>query len=78
MFEIRSGVIEVREKTIRLLHNMYNVRTGVLAASTIILGVHTDAQARKSAPLPARIRERAQSLAASTCMAAELCSPQAV
>jgi len=78
MFEIRSGVTEVREKTIRLIHNMYNARTGALAASTTILGVHTDAQARKSAPLPANIRERAQDLAASMCMAADLCSPQAV
>jgi len=79
MFEIRSGVMEVREKTLRLLHNMYNVRTGALAASTTILGgVHTDRQARKSAPLPASIREGAQNLVASMCMAADLCSPQAV
>jgi acyl-CoA thioester hydrolase len=78
MFEIRSGVMEVREKTIRLIHNMYNARTGALAASTTILLVHTDSQARKSTPLPANIRERAQNLAASTCMTADLCSPQAV
>src|SRR5215469_12358109 len=32
MFEIRSGVREVREKTIRVLHNMHKVSTGVLAA----------------------------------------------
>jgi acyl-CoA thioester hydrolase len=58
MFEIRSKVVEVREKTIRFLHNMQKVGANTLAASTTILGVHIDADARRSAPLPVGLRER--------------------
>jgi acyl-CoA thioester hydrolase len=58
------GVREVREKTIRVLHNMHKVSTGVLAASTTILGVHMDVEARKSSPLPPGVRDRAEALGA--------------
>ena len=60
MFEIRSAIIEVREKTVRLLHNMHKANTDTLAASTTILGVHLDTEARKSLPLPAELLERAR------------------
>jgi acyl-CoA thioester hydrolase len=60
MFEIRSAVFEIREKTLRLLHNMYNARTGAMAASTTILGVHMNTEARKSSPLPEGVRNRTQ------------------
>jgi acyl-CoA thioester hydrolase len=62
MFEIRSQILEINCKTIRARHDMHKTRDGVLAASTTILGVHLDALARKSLPLPATVRERAQSL----------------
>ncbi len=60
MFEIRSSVLEVRDKTIRFQHDMYKVNPYVLAASTIILGVHLDTDARKSLPLPPVVREQAR------------------
>jgi acyl-CoA thioester hydrolase len=62
MFEIRSAVFEIREKTLRLLHNMYNARAGTMAASTTILGVHMNTEARKSSPWPEEIRNRGQVL----------------
>jgi acyl-CoA thioester hydrolase len=65
MFEIRSVIVEVRQKTIRLLHNMHKVNGSTLAASTTILGVHIDTDARKSVPLPVGLRERATSSEAS-------------
>jgi acyl-CoA thioesterase FadM len=59
MFEIRSAIVEVGRKTIRLLHNMHKVNGDVLAATTNILAVHMNTEARKSVPLPAGLRERA-------------------
>jgi acyl-CoA thioester hydrolase len=64
-FEIRSSVLEVGEKTLRMQHDMHRVRTGGLAASTTILGVHIDADARRGAPLPAGVADRAHFLNAS-------------
>jgi len=60
MFEIRSAILEVREKTIRLRHDMYKVDSNTLAASTSILAVHLDTNARKDLPLPVGLRERAR------------------
>jgi len=60
MFEIRSAILEVREKTIRLRHDMHKVNADTLAASTSILAVHLDTNARKSLPLPLGLREHAR------------------
>ena len=62
MFEIRSAIVEVGEKTIRLQHQMYKVGTGALAAATSILGIQIDTDARKAAPLPPGLRARAAAL----------------
>jgi acyl-CoA thioester hydrolase len=59
IFEIRSNLIEVREKTIRFQHTMSKLNPNVLAASTIILGVHLDTDARKSLPFPPELRNQA-------------------
>jgi acyl-CoA thioester hydrolase len=59
MFEIRSAIVEVSQKTIRLLHNMHKVNGDVFAATTNILAVHMNTDARKSVPLPAGLRGRA-------------------
>jgi acyl-CoA thioester hydrolase len=65
MFEIRSSILEVREKTIRLRHDMHKVNADALAASTSILAVHLDTDARKSLPLPVGLRERARVMTSS-------------
>ena len=64
MFEIRSAVLEVRQKTIRAIHEMHNLSTGLPAASMTILGVHMDTDARKSSPLPTEVSDRVEFLAA--------------
>jgi acyl-CoA thioester hydrolase len=56
---IRSAVLELKEKSIRLTHEMRNDETGELAATTVIVAVHIDASLRKARPLPSDIRERA-------------------
>ena len=64
MFEIRSTILEVHPKTIRLRHGMHLAGTDQLAASTTIRGVHLDTDARKSLPLPAEMYKRASALLA--------------
>jgi acyl-CoA thioester hydrolase len=54
--EIRSALLEVREKSIRFLHEMTNAETGEIAASCEITGVHMDRQARKAAPFSNEVR----------------------
>ena len=47
---IRSGVIEVREKSVRFFHEMTNNESGEVAAVTILVGVQIDATTRKACP----------------------------
>ena len=53
---IRSTVLELKDKAMRLMHEMRNDETGEIAATTKIVGVHIDARARKACPWPAQIR----------------------
>ena len=57
--EVRSRVLEVRERVVRLVHEMYIVETGELAAVCAITGVHVDTHARKACPFPDAIRQKA-------------------
>lgn len=57
--ENRSGILEVRDKTIKFFHEMRNTNTGGIAARTELVGVFMDTAARKSLPLPTDIRNRA-------------------
>jgi acyl-CoA thioester hydrolase len=59
IFEIRSSILEIREKTMWLRHEMYKSGTCTLAASTTILGVHLDMNTRKGSPIPEPVRQRA-------------------
>jgi len=56
---VRSTVVEVREKTIRMRHEMTNDVTGELAAVTEIVAVHLGVATRRSRCLPTDVRERA-------------------
>jgi len=55
--EIRSRLLELREKSIRFVHDMLNAETGEIAATCEITAVHLDRQAHKSIPFEASIRE---------------------
>jgi acyl-CoA thioester hydrolase len=59
---IRSGVLEIKEKTIRFFHEMRNDETEEVAAATEVTGVHMDTVRRKSCPFPEQVVERARSL----------------
>jgi acyl-CoA thioester hydrolase len=59
---IHTSVLEVKDKTIRFVHEMRNDETGDVAATTTLTGVHLDRTTRKSSPWPAEARERAETM----------------
>jgi acyl-CoA thioester hydrolase len=54
--EVTSRLLELREKSIRFLHEMRNAETGELAATCEITAVHLDRQAHKSIPFEDAVR----------------------
>jgi len=56
---IRSKVMEINEKSIRILHEMTNDESGIVAAVSEIVGVYLDTKIRKARALPHSVRERA-------------------
>ena len=59
LIHITSEVLEIREKSVRFRHRMYNTETGEEAATTELVGVYIDSEARRAVPLPADILQRA-------------------
>lgn len=57
--EVRSRVLEVREKTLRFFHEMWNIDTNELAASCELTGVHMDRRERRAIPFPEVVRKAA-------------------
>jgi acyl-CoA thioester hydrolase len=56
---IQSALLEVQDKSIRMLHKMVHDASGAVAATTEVIGVHIDARARKAIPLPEDVRQTA-------------------
>ena len=54
---VRSGVLEVRDKVVRIFHEMRNEVTLEVAAFAIITGVYMDTRERKSLPIPTDVAE---------------------
>ena len=59
---VRSEILAVKDKTLRFRHSMTNAETGAEIATTELLAVHLDREARKSCPLPEDIRARCAKL----------------
>ena len=66
VIEIRSEVLEVADKRLRVRHEMRNIETSELAATCEIAAVHLDKQAHKSCEFPPAIRAAAEALLAGT------------
>jgi acyl-CoA thioester hydrolase len=58
---IRSGILEVKDKSIRMAHEMQNDETHEIVATTVTVGLHLDARMRKACSLPPDVRARALS-----------------
>ncbi len=59
---VRSQVLEVRERVLRMMHTMQNTATEEPVAICILTAVHIDRRTRKSCPFPEAIREAAEQL----------------
>lgn len=55
---VRSKILEVKDKTIRFLHDMVNAETGREIADTELVAAHIDRSAKTSCPLPETIRQQ--------------------
>ncbi len=56
LVEVKSRLVEFRDKSIRILHEMRNAETGEIAATCEIAAVHIDRTARQSTPFAPAIR----------------------
>jgi acyl-CoA thioesterase FadM len=66
LVHVKSALLHVGTSSMRLLHKMFDGRSGELSATLEQLGVHLDMDARRSTPLPDTIREKARALLAPT------------
>ena len=60
--EIRSRILELRDKLLRFGHDMINVESGETAASCELTGVYLDRAARRSIAFEDKVRGLAQKL----------------
>lgn len=59
---IRTAAMEVADKSLKFRHEMHNVETGDLAATTILTGLYFDKTERKAISLPAEARRKLQDM----------------
>lgn len=64
VIEIRSQVLEVAERRLRVRHEMRNIETGEIAATSEINAVHLDKPGHKSCDFPPAVRAAAEALMA--------------
>ncbi|MGY4177734.1 acyl-CoA thioester hydrolase [Bradyrhizobium sp. USDA 4518] len=65
LIEIKTQLIEVREKTLRFRHEMRDVETDEVAAICEMTAAHLDKSTRKAAPWPEAVQRAAQKRLAS-------------
>jgi len=58
LIRISSGLLEMKPKTIRFVHRMYDTESGEEVASTELVGALIDTDARKAVPFPEEIVRR--------------------
>ncbi len=55
---VKSSILEVKDKTIRFLHTMFDAETGKEVATSELVAVHLDRNERRGCSLPGEIREK--------------------
>jgi acyl-CoA thioester hydrolase len=66
LLHVKSKILEVKDKTIKFIHYMYNSETGAEVASTELIVVHIDRKKRKACSLPKTIVEECKLLKGKT------------
>lgn len=59
---VKSKILEVKDKTIRFIHIMYDAETGVEVATSELVAAHLDRNVRKACPFPEEIKEKCLAL----------------
>jgi acyl-CoA thioester hydrolase len=59
---VRSGLLEIREKVVKLVHEMRQAHTGEIAAVCVLTAVHMDSKARRSTAFPAEFVARGRTM----------------
>jgi acyl-CoA thioester hydrolase len=59
---VRSGMLEMRDKVAKFVHEMRNAQTDEISAVCVLTAVHTDSKARKSTAFPPEVLARARGL----------------
>jgi acyl-CoA thioester hydrolase len=59
---VKSKILEVKDKTIRFFHVMYNAETETEVATSELVAAHFDRKQRKACSLPENIREQCVAL----------------
>lgn len=59
---VHTSVAELRDKSIRFVHEMRKDETGEIAATTTLVGVHLDTSTRRAVVLPALVGEHIAAL----------------
>ena len=59
---VRSGMLEMREKVAKFVHEMRQAQTGVVAAVCVLTAVHMDSKTRKSTAFPAEFLARGREM----------------
>ena len=59
---MKTGLLHLGTSSIRIFHKMQNDRTGEVVAALDQFGVHLDVEARRPAPIPDALRQRAKAI----------------
>lgn len=62
LLRITTELLEIRPKTVRFLHRMFNSETGDEVATTELVGAYLDAELRKATGFPQSILDAANAL----------------
>jgi acyl-CoA thioester hydrolase len=59
---VRSGILEMKPKVMRFVHEMTRDDTGEVAAITVLVAAHIDTSIRKACPFPHDVFEKGRAL----------------
>ncbi|HYD61526.1 MAG TPA: thioesterase family protein [Noviherbaspirillum sp.] len=62
LLHIETEILEIKRKTIRFLHHMYNSETGDEVATSELVGAYLDKGTRRTTELPRAVVERGEAL----------------
>jgi acyl-CoA thioester hydrolase len=56
---VQSALLEVKDKSVHMIHKMMHDGSGQVAATTVVVAVYIDANIRKAIRLPDDVRQKA-------------------